>query len=106
LASLRSAHGPDLPAVSSAAEELIAAIGLETRHAQARSLLEPRQDFARTRIDAGQIALVAFPGAVPELAVDPADPGDKALGLDGTKDRPGLRIDLMNLAVAILRHPE
>ncbi len=49
---------------------------------------------------------VAFPGAVPELAVDPGDPGDEAVGLDGAKDRPGLGIDLMDLPVAILPHPE
>ena len=47
-----------------------------------------------------------LPGGVPELAVDPGDPGDEAVGLDGAKNRPGLGIDLMDLPVPILPHPE
>ena len=58
------------------------------------------------RIDAPQIALVAFPGAVPEFAVDPGDPGDEAVGLDGAKNRACFGIDLMDLPIAILPHPE
>src|SRR5262249_46304971 len=61
---------------------------------------------ARSRIDSPQIALVPFPGTVPELAVDPSDPGDEALGLDGAKNRASLGIDLMDLPVPILPHPE
>src|SRR5213078_4281461 len=86
--------------------ELIAAIGLEPRHAHSGRHVEPLQDLSRSRIDSPQIALVAFPSAVPELAVDPGDPGDEAIGLDGAKDRPCLGIDLMDLAVPILPHPE
>src|SRR5262249_61949578 len=52
------------------------------------------------------IALVTFPGGVPELSVDPGDPGDEALGLDRAKNRPCVRIDLMDLPVSILSHPE
>ena len=84
------ANGSDLAAASAAAEEPIAAIGLEPRHARSRRHLEPLQHLSRCRIDPPQIALVAFPGAVPELAVDPGDPGDDAVGLDGAKDRAGL----------------
>src|SRR5439155_10606483 len=51
-------------------------------------------------------ALVTFPGAVPELSVDPGDPGDEAGGLDRAKNRPCLGIDLMDLPVSILPHPE
>ena len=43
---------------------------------------------------------------MPELAVDPGDPGDEAVGLDGAKNRPCLGIDLMDLPVPILPHPE
>ena len=43
---------------------------------------------------------------MPELAVDPGDPGDEAVGLDGAKNRAGLGIDLMDLTVAILPDPE
>ena len=50
--------------------------------------------------------VVAFPGAVPELAVDPGDAGDEAVGLDRAEHRPGLRIDLVDLAVAVLADPE
>jgi hypothetical protein len=43
---------------------------------------------------------------VPELAVDPGDPGDDALGLDGAKNRACLGIDLMDLPAPMLPHPE
>src|SRR6266481_4888130 len=68
--------------------------------------VEPLQDRSRSRIDSPPIALVPFPGAVPELAVDPGDPGDEAVGLNGAKNRPCLGIDLMDLPVPILPHPE
>src|SRR5690606_26097407 len=48
----------------------------------------------------------ALPGAVPELSLDPGDPGDEAVGLDRAKNRPRLRIDLMDPPVSILPHPE
>ncbi len=40
---------------------------------------------------------LAFPGAVPELPVDPRDARDEAIGLDGPKNRAGFGIDLMDL---------
>jgi hypothetical protein len=43
---------------------------------------------------------------VPELAIDPGDPGDDAVGLDGAKYRPCLGIDLMDLPAPMLPHPE
>jgi hypothetical protein len=43
---------------------------------------------------------------MPELSVDPGDPGDEAVGLNGAKYRPCLGIDLMDLPVPILPHPE
>jgi len=48
------------------------------------------------RIDAPQFALVGFPGAVPEVAVDPGDAGDEVVGLDGAQDPASLRIDLVD----------
>src|SRR5437879_2676330 len=104
--SLGPADGSHLPAPSASAEELIAAIGLEPRHAHSGRHLEPLQDLSRSRIDSPQIALVTLPGAVPELAVDPGDSGDEAVGLDGAKNRPCPGIDLMDLPVPILPHPE
>jgi TMEM175 potassium channel family protein len=105
-ASSGPADGPHLPALSSSAEESIAAIGLEPRYAHTGRHLEPVQDLSRSGVDSPHIALVAFPGAVPEFSVDPGDPGDEAVGLDRTENRPCLRIDLMDLPVAILSHPE
>jgi hypothetical protein len=55
-------------------------------------------------IDAPQIALVTFPGAVPELSLDPADPSDEAVGIDGAKNRSCLRIELMDFLA--LAYPE
>src|SRR5712672_3630181 len=100
------ADGSHLPAASASAEELIAAIGLEPRHGHAGRHLDPLQDLSRSRIDSPQVAIVTLPGAVPELSVDPGNPGDEAVGLDGAEDRPGFGIDLMDLPVPILPHPE
>src|SRR5262249_41381995 len=93
-ASPGPAVGPHLPAPSSTAEELIAAIGLEARNAPSGRHLEPLQDFSRSGIDSPQIALVTFRGAVPELSVDPGDPSDEAVGLDRAKNRPCFGIHL------------
>ena len=60
----------------------------------------------RLGIDAPHVALVALPGAVPELAVDPGDAGDEAIGLDGAEHGSGLGIDLVDPAVAMLADPE
>src|SRR5216684_973618 len=105
-ASLGPADGPHLPAPSSSAEELIAAIGLEPRNAHAVRHLEPLQDLSGSGIDSPQIALVTFPGAVPELSVDPRDPGDETVGFDRAENRPRFGIDLMDLPVSILPDPE
>jgi hypothetical protein len=43
---------------------------------------------------------------VPELSVDSGGPGDETVGLDGAKNRPCLGIDLTDLPVFLLPHPE
>src|SRR5499426_3034448 len=43
---------------------------------------------------------------MPQLSLDPGDPGDEAVGLDRAKNCPGLGVDLMDLPVAILPDPE
>src|SRR5262249_26836983 len=106
LSALGPADGSYLPAISAAAEEPLAAIGLEARHRQAGRHLEPLQSLSGPGIDSPHIAGVVFPGAVPELTVDPGDPGDEAIGLDGAQNSTGLRIDLVDLPVAILPDPE
>jgi hypothetical protein len=97
---------PHLAASSSSAEELIAAVGLEAGNAYTRRHLEPLEDFSSTRIDSPQIALVTFPGAVPEFSIDPGHASDEAVGFNRSKNRSCLRIDLMDLPVPILAHPE
>ena len=77
-----------LAAPFSSAEELIAAIGLEPRNIHPRRHVKPLEDLSRSGIDSSQIALVAFPGTVPELSVDPGNPGNEAVGLDRAKNRP------------------
>src|SRR4029453_15653727 len=96
---LGSANGPDLPALSSSAEEPVAAIGFEPGDVHSRRHHELLQDLAGSGIDSPQFALVALPGAVPELSIDPGNPGDEAVGLDRAKNRACLGIDLMDLPV-------
>ena len=57
-------------------------------------------------IDAADVALVALPRAVPQLAVDPGDAGDETVRLDRAKDGAGLGIDLVDLAIAVLADPQ
>src|SRR5262252_3584497 len=105
-ASLGPANGPHLATPRASTEELIAAIGLEPRHSHSRRHLECLQNLSRSRIDSPQLTFVILPGTVPELSLSPGDAGHEAIGLDGAKDRPGLWIDLMDLALPILPHPE
>src|SRR5579864_972999 len=104
--SLGPADGPHLAALSSSAEELIDAIELEPRNIHSGRHLDTLQDLPRSRIDSPQFALVAFPGGVPELSVDPGDPGDEPVGLDRAKNRACFGVNLMNLPVPILPDPE
>ena len=55
--------GPHLPARSSAAKELIAAIGFQPDTPDTGRHLELLQDLTRPRIDSPQIAFVTFPSA-------------------------------------------
>jgi len=43
---------------------------------------------------------------VPELAVDPGDAGNDAVGFDGAKNDSRFGIDLMDLPASVLPHPE
>jgi hypothetical protein len=62
-ASPRPADGSHLPALSAPAEEPIAAIGLEPRHADSGRHLEPLENLSRPRIDSPQLAFVT---AIPD----------------------------------------
>jgi hypothetical protein len=82
------------------------AVGLQSRDSHARGHFELLVDFSGFRINSPQLTLVTFPGSVPELVVDPGNAGDVTVGFDGAKDRAGFRIDLMDLAVPVLPHPQ
>jgi hypothetical protein len=74
LTALRPPHNPHLPTISAPAEELIAAVGFESRHACSRRHLNQLRDLARSWIDSPQIAIVTFPRAVPKFSIDPGEP--------------------------------
>src|ERR1700674_1135451 len=95
LRAVGPADGSHLAAASAAAEEPIATIAFEPRYTCSRRHLESLQDLSRPRIDLSHIALVAFPGSVPKLAVNPGDARDDAVALDGAEDRACLRIYLV-----------
>ena len=105
-APLGPAHDPHISAFSSSTEEPVGAIGLEPRYAHAGGHLESFQDLSRSRVDAPQITLITLPGAVPELAIHPRNPGDEAVRFNRAKNRSGLGIDLVNLTIAIFSDPE
>src|ERR1700733_182378 len=104
--SLGPADGPHLAAVSAPAEELVTTIRFEARHAHSGRHLERLQDLTGARIDSPQITRVSLPGAVPEFSIGPGNPGNEPAALDGANNRPRLGIDLMDLSVSILPHPE
>src|SRR5207253_10606489 len=104
--SFRTSHGADLSAQSAAAIEQVCPVGLEPADTGAARHLQPLEHGAALRIDSADIALVVFPGAVPQLAVDPGHAGDEAVGLDGAHNGARLGIDLVDLAIAVLPHPQ
>src|SRR5689334_16292864 len=83
LAAARAADRPHVAATSAATEEAIAAVRLEARHDCSSRQVELLEDLAGFGIDAPDVAFLAFPGAVPEFAVDPGDAGDEAFAFDG-----------------------
>ncbi len=62
--------------------------------------------MARRRVDTTQLALVAFPGAVPQLAFDPGHASDEAIGFDRPQYFTAVWIDAVDLAVAVLPDPQ
>src|SRR5260370_35850883 len=99
-------HGANLAAGSTAAIKQVCPIGLEPAdHGIARHF-EPLEHVAGLRVDPADVALLPFPGPVPQLAVHPGHAGDEAVGFDGALDDAGLRINLVDLAIAVLPHPQ
>jgi hypothetical protein len=97
---------PDPSGLSPTAEELIAAIGLKPRNLDFVGHVNSLKNLSGPRINSAKIAFVAFQGCVPELTFDPGDPSDEAIGLDGAKDCPRVRIDLTNLPAPVIPHPK
>src|SRR5262245_39938448 len=73
LASPRSPNCSHLGAAPATTEELIGAIGLQARYACSGRHLKTLHDFSRLRVHPPDVAIVTFPGAVPELSIDPGN---------------------------------
>mmetsp|Transcript_23675 Transcript_23675/g.56340 ORF Transcript_23675/g.56340 Transcript_23675/m.56340 type:complete len:258 (-) Transcript_23675:185-958(-) len=93
-------------AAAAAGVEVAAAVGLQPADEQAGGHVQALLHRAAGRIDAADLAGLALPGAVPELAVHPGHAGHKAVGLQRAANRAGGRVDLMDLARAVFAHPQ
>src|SRR5262249_50752246 len=100
------AHDAHLAGLATAAEEPAASIGFQSGDHRARRHAEGFPHFSALLVHAPQFALVAFPGAMPELAVEPGDAGDEAVGLDRAQHFAGVRIDLVDPAFAVVPDPQ
>src|SRR5262249_61250747 len=98
--------GSRLPVVAPPEERPFAPAGSDPRHLPARGFPEPLQLFPGWGTPPPQVALAVFPGAVPQLPVDPGDTRDEAVGLDRAKDGSSLGIDLMDFPFPIPPDPE
>src|SRR5918996_4824334 len=104
--SIGLAHGAPLAAAGTAAVEDTGAVGLEAAHGDTCGHLEALEDFARLRIDTAELALLGFQGTVPEFAVDKGNARNKAIRFNRAQDCSGHGVNLVNLAGAVLSHPE
>src|SRR5215469_188625 len=97
---------PDLSRLFSAAEELIASIGFESRDADSAWHLDAFKNFSSLRIDSSQITFAIFQGGMPQLSIDPRDAGDESVRVDCAQNLSRVGIDLIDLPVAVLPDPE
>src|SRR5271169_237847 len=104
--ALGAAHGAYFAARTPAGVKQVGTIGLEPRYRDAFGHGEPGQNLAALGGDVADLALVAFPCAMPEFAVDPRHSRDEAVRLDRAQDRARLGVDLVDLPVAVLSDPE
>src|SRR5207248_7067760 len=81
-------------------------VGLQPCNVDSAWHVEALKNFSGFRIDSLQIALVAFPGGVPQLSINPGHPSDETVGLDGAKNGACLRINLIDLSVPVMPNPE
>src|SRR5262245_57463756 len=103
---MRAPDGADLAAASSAGVEKVGAIGLQPADPDASRHLQPLEHRTTVRVDAADLAFVGLPRRMPELAIDPGNTGDEAVRLDGAPDGARLGVDLVDLALAVLPHPQ
>ena len=96
----------DLTGLSSSAEELIPAVGFKPGNVDSLGHVETLKNLAGSRIDSPQIALVAFPGGVPKLSINPGDTRDEAVGFDRAQNGTRLGINLIDLPSPVLSDPE
>src|SRR5688500_1844815 len=98
-------HGADFAARAAAAVEELRAVALVTADVLAGRPGEPPAHRAALGVDAAPLALISFPCAVPQLAVDEAHAGHEAVRFDRAQHGARVRIDFQDLAVAILADP-
>src|SRR5690349_8727760 len=105
--ALRPAYHAHLPTpLPASTEESIAAVGLQPGHPNPFRHRELLEHFARRRIDAPHLALVALPGTVPQLSVHPRHTRDEPVRFDRAQDLPRLGVDLMDLPRPMLSDPQ
>src|SRR5687768_78068 len=105
-ASLGSTNGAQLPATAAARVKQVCTVRFESAHACVRRHFEPLEHSATFGVHATKVTLVTFPGAVPELTVDPRHSRDEAIGLDGLPHFARFRVDAMDLALSVLPNPQ
>src|SRR3546814_18051789 len=79
-ASFGAADGPHRSAAAAAAEAGVAAIGLEPRYTNARRHVDLLQALSRLGVAPPQVALCAFPRAVPDFTAPPGAAGYTQVG--------------------------
>ena len=85
---------------------MIIAVRFEAGNHDTGRHLDPVQHFSGSRIDLPNIAFVAFPCRVPKFSVDPGHASDEAVAFDGAQNGARRGIDLVDLAIAVLPHPQ
>src|SRR5258706_10064408 len=103
--AFRSMNNAKSPCAAASAEEAVATVGFKAGDADAGRHLKLLEDLAGRGVDASQLAFVVFPGAVPEVAVNPGHAGDEAVGVDRAEDRASHWIELKDLAAFVVAYP-
>src|SRR5688500_4635761 len=72
----------NLAALAAAAEEDVVAAAFEAADAGVGWHFQALEHGTGGGVDVAELAFIVFPGGVPQLAVDPGDARDEAIGLD------------------------